>query len=98
MPERTRNWSLSLASGSSEKGISYPAPTCLGIHESCHTPLGKKRTAMRTGGLFVAEAATAARGRIASSIGSAIAAPAPRRNVLRDKCELRVLMCFIVLG
>src|SRR5712672_3443498 len=71
---RSRN----CASGS-RTGDSCKSPSAAGVHLSIMIPFGTSTNAMRIGRALSAASA----GVIASSTGSASAAPAPRRNVRR---------------
>src|SRR5258705_7596112 len=68
--------------------ISQPVPSVLGVHSlfKLKMPLGTSRNAMRIGRL----ASTARAGVIASSMGKAITAPAPRKNVRRGMDFLKI--------
>ena len=69
-------------------GKSKPAPCRAGTQNPGAIPCGTKMPVKR---VFVSAAdcrASARAGTIASSSGSAIATPAPRRNVRRDRCFL----------
>src|SRR2546421_10668375 len=80
-------------------GNSKPVPAVFGIHSSTIAPLGTK-TAPKRGVAGAADALNA--GTIASRNGSAIAAPAPRRNVRRGSEILdryiRLFPCHQLVG
>src|SRR5436190_1118802 len=69
-------------------GISQPVPSVLGVNSlfKLKMPFGTSMNAMRIGRL----ASTAKAGVIASSIGKAITAPAPRKNVRRAMDFLKI--------
>src|SRR5882724_5038261 len=68
--------------------ISQPVPSVLGVHSlfKLKMPLGTSMNAMRIGRL----ASTAKAGVIASSMGRATTAPAPRKNVRRGMDFLKI--------
>src|SRR6266566_1709383 len=69
-------------------GISQPVPSVLGVHSlfKLKMPFGTSMNAMRIGRLV----STAKAGVIASSIGKATTAPAPRKNVRRGMDFLKI--------
>src|SRR5687768_11229890 len=91
-PLRTLKSFLCAARGWRMRGSSYSAPTALGVQCGRVTPLGTFTNAMRlgkpAGDAVEARATDASDGAIASSIGSATAAPRPRKNVRRCTCHL----------
>src|SRR6059058_1421644 len=85
---RSRKASIGLRVGV----ISQPVPSVLGVHSlfKSKMPFGTSMNAMRIGRL----ASTAKAGVMASSMGNATAAPAPRRNVRRGIDFLRInILC-----
>src|ERR1700736_397729 len=67
-------------------GRSKAAPSPDGVQSGMWAPFGTKRNAIRVGAFALAAApASALSGRITSSMGNAMAAPSPRRNVRRGK-------------
>src|SRR5215213_10186870 len=82
---RSRN----VASGSSTGVSSKSAPSFAGVHLSIMMPFGTSMNDRRIG-RTVSGAATASAGIIASSIGNASAAPAPRSTARRERDLLRI--------
>src|SRR5580704_17736385 len=84
--------SLKGASGSSVRVISQSAPTVLGVHSffKFMIPFGVCMNAMRIGRVVSAPNA----GVMASSIGNASAAPAPRKKVRRGIDFLKITIVY----
>src|SRR5215467_6156772 len=67
---------------------SKPAPSWAGVQRSMIAPCGRYTNPSREVGLAAVFASSVRAGTIASSRGSASAAPAPFRNVRRGRCFL----------
>src|SRR5205807_5123927 len=87
-PPITTMRSRKASSGLSVCGISQPMPSVLGVHSLFRSkiPFGTSMNAMRIGRLL----STAKAGVIASSMGNATTAPAPRKKVRRGMDFLKI--------